>query len=546
MRHLLLGILVVAVASLKLVAAQPPGDAPVVERLDPALDGILSVDARLDVIKQDFFGAAEGPTWVSETGGGYLAFSDMGANRIYKWDPVNRHLSVLHAGAGYTGTDLTRVRALDNGRLMVALLGTNGLDVDLDGRLVFCAHGDRALGRMEVDGTRTILADRFEGKRFNGPNDLVVKSDGSIYFTDLGAPLLGGFANSPDRELDFRGVFRWRSDGAVQLISRDLGNGIAFSSFGLFVDPLESEFNWARAEVTLGFSVSMAVSGISAPMIGRLIDRVGPRRVILIGTPLTAGSYLLLATTGALWQWYVFLAINAVVRQMIFYIPFQVLVARWFHRRRTTAVSILGAGLWLGAVVMVPVIRVVIDAVEWDGAFVFSGVLIAVLFLPIALFIVRDQPPADAEEIQPLPDSDVNARDPDGRADLTVGEAIRTPIFWVITLAMMTFFYAVVGWMVHAIPYYELVGISPGLAAALVAATSAAGIVALLIFGTVVGRLGRVERSGILFGGCLTLSMVILLLGESGAVVLTLFIVFFVNPIVVVTDLIPVAPRFED
>ena len=112
---------------------------------------------------------------------------------------------------------------------MVALLGTNGLDVDLDGRLVFCAHGDRALGRMEADGTRTILADRFEGKRFNGPNDLVVKSDGSIYFTDLGAPLLGGFANSPDRELDFRGVFRWTSDGAVQLISRDLGNGIAFS-----------------------------------------------------------------------------------------------------------------------------------------------------------------------------------------------------------------------------------------------------------------------------------------------------------------------------
>ena len=229
MRHILLGILAAAVVGMKLVAAQPSGGGPVVERLDPALDEILLVDATLDVIKQDYFGAAEGPTWVSETGGGYLAFSDMGADRIYKWDPVARQLSVLHAGAGYTGSDLTRVRALDNGRLMVALLGTNGLDVDLDGRLVFCAHGDRALGRMEADGTRTILADRFEGKRFNGPNDLVVKSDGSIYFTDLGAPLLGGFANSPDRELDFRGVFRWTSDGAVQLISRDLGNGIAFS-----------------------------------------------------------------------------------------------------------------------------------------------------------------------------------------------------------------------------------------------------------------------------------------------------------------------------
>ena len=229
MRHILLGILAVAAASMTLVAAQPSGGGPVVERLDPALDDILSVDATLDIIKQDYFGATEGPTWVPEAGGGYLAFSDMGADRIYAWDPVARQLSVLHAGAGYTGSDLSRVRALDNGRLMVALLGTNGLDVDLDGRLVFAAHGDRALGRMEADGTRTILADRFEGKRFNGPNDVVVKSDGSIYFTDLGAPLLGGFANSPDRELDFRGVFRWMADGAVQLISRDLGNGIAFS-----------------------------------------------------------------------------------------------------------------------------------------------------------------------------------------------------------------------------------------------------------------------------------------------------------------------------
>ncbi len=302
----------------------------------------------------------------------------------------------------------------------------------------------------------------------------------------------------------------------ASVVGMAVANGLAFSSFGLFVDPLESEFNWVRAEVALGFSVSMAVSGISAPLVGRLIDRVGPRRVILI------------ATTGARWQWYAYLAINALVRQMIFYIPFQVLVARWFNRSRTRAVSILGAGLWLGAVVIVPVIRVVIDAVEWDGAFVFSGVLIAALFLPLALFFVRDQPPADSDELQPPSGSDVSTHRVDPGADLTVVEAIRTPTFWFITLAMMTFFYGVVGWMVHAIPYYEFVGISPGLAAALVSVTSAAGIVALLMFGTVIGRLRRVEHSGILFGGCLMLSMIVLLFGENGPVVLTVFIVFFV------------------
>ena len=228
-RRTILGVLVAALMNLGPVEVQPPSDAGAgIERLDPALDAILSVDESIDVVRQDYFGATEGPAWVPE-GSGYLAFSDMASNRIYKWDPVAEELSVLVRDAGFSGGDLTRVRALDNGRLMVALLGTNGLDVDQNGRLVFCAHGDRAIGRFEADGTRTILADRFEGKRFNGPNDLVVKSDGSIYFTDLGAPLLGGFADSPQRELDFRGVFRWMPDGRVQLISRELANGIAFS-----------------------------------------------------------------------------------------------------------------------------------------------------------------------------------------------------------------------------------------------------------------------------------------------------------------------------
>lgn len=225
MKHVLLVVLTVLVMGLQLLESQ----SSVVEQFDPALNELLSIDATLNVIKQDYFGATEGPVWISEANGGYLVFSDMAANKIYKWDPESEQLSVFLNNSGFTGSDVSRVRALNNGRLIVALLGSNGINLDQNGRLVFCAHGDRALVRLETDGTRTILADRFEGKRFNGPNDLVVKSDGSIYFTDLGAPLTGSFTNSPDRELDFRGVFRWKPDGTVQLISRDLANGIVFS-----------------------------------------------------------------------------------------------------------------------------------------------------------------------------------------------------------------------------------------------------------------------------------------------------------------------------
>jgi gluconolactonase len=208
--------------------AQAPGEAAV-ERLDPALDEIFSTDAKLEVIRRDYFGAAEGPTWFKDGHSGYLLFSDMAANRIYKWDPAGGQLSTFLEKSGYSGTNITDVRALDNGRLMVAVLGSNGLAQDLEGRLVFCTHGDRSVVRLEKDGTRTTLADRYENRRLNGPNDLVVKSDGSIYFTDLGAGLKGGAAASPDKELDFQGTFRWRPGGDLQLIAKNGANGIALS-----------------------------------------------------------------------------------------------------------------------------------------------------------------------------------------------------------------------------------------------------------------------------------------------------------------------------
>jgi gluconolactonase len=228
-----IGVMLAAILAAALGLARVQGQAPApgasVERITPALDSIIEANARLEIIRQDFFGANEGPTWFKEGNGGFLLFSDMGANRIYKWDPAARQLSTFLDKSGFSGTDITDVRALDNGRLMVAVLGSNGLAQDKEGRLVFCTHGDRSIVRLEKDGKRTTLADRFEGKRFNGPNDLAVKSDGSIYFTDLGAGLRGGAARSPDKELDFQGTFRWKPDGTVTLIAKNGANGIAFS-----------------------------------------------------------------------------------------------------------------------------------------------------------------------------------------------------------------------------------------------------------------------------------------------------------------------------
>lgn len=187
-----------------------------IERLDPRLDQLIAPDAQIEVLA-DGFDWSEGPAWNRPEG--FLVFSDVPRNTVYQWKP-GQGISVFLKPSGYTGpkTDYSREP------------GSNGLAYDAQNRLILCQHGDRRLARLEKDKTFTTLADRYQGKRFNSPNDLAIKSDGAIYFTDPYYGLPKGAAD-PTRELDFCGVFRLAPDGEVTLLTKEFTrpNGIAFS-----------------------------------------------------------------------------------------------------------------------------------------------------------------------------------------------------------------------------------------------------------------------------------------------------------------------------
>jgi sugar lactone lactonase YvrE len=144
-------------------------------------------------------GLAEGPLWHPA---GYLLLVDVTASRILKWTP---------------GTGMTVVRD-STGR-------ANGLGVTADGTL-YLAQRDRRLSRMAPDGSIALVAERYQGKRLNSPNDVAIRSDGTVYFTD---PTFG--VRPADAELGFKGVFRVLRDGTLQLLASDFNmpNGIAFS-----------------------------------------------------------------------------------------------------------------------------------------------------------------------------------------------------------------------------------------------------------------------------------------------------------------------------
>lgn len=177
-----------------------------IEQFDPALDKIISTSEPIKELASGFggdLGPAEGPVWIKE--GGYLLFSDIHNNRRMKYTP----------GQGVSVFLEPTNRA-------------NGLTRDLQGRVLACEHDTRRVTRRELDGSLTVIAASFQGRRFNRPNDVVVKSDGAIYFTDPGGPAV------PEQwDLTHTGVYRVSPDlGTLTLLVSDfiVPNGLAFST----------------------------------------------------------------------------------------------------------------------------------------------------------------------------------------------------------------------------------------------------------------------------------------------------------------------------
>ena len=191
----------------------PPATRDVVDRLDPRLDALLAGGATVERVA-DGFEFIEGPVWVGGADDGHLLFSDIPGDTVYRWSESE--------GTGVFLNPVFLPELQTNGTG-----GSNGLTMDLEGRLILCEHGNRRVARIEADGSRITLTDRYDGKRLNSPNDIVYHSSGAAFFTD--PPY--GLASPDAGELGYQGVYRLDPDGALTRLTDAMSrpNGIGLS-----------------------------------------------------------------------------------------------------------------------------------------------------------------------------------------------------------------------------------------------------------------------------------------------------------------------------
>lgn len=269
-----------------------------------------------------------------------------------------------------------------------------------------------------------------------------------------------------------------------------LTGGTFFYGFSALFNPIVREFGWSRAAVSFAFSLRTEVGGIAAPVVGFMVDRVGPRRLMVIGVVIVALGFFLLSRTQSLWMFYGSVVVIAIGMSAAAGPVGMVAVAYWFRRRRGRALAFLAVGTGASGV-MVVVLAWLISAFEWRNALVIMAVVQLVVCLPLA-FSIRDRP----EDIGLYPDGELPdpggekeqaaARDLAQSEGLTVRQALGSAAFWRLAVAVSLGNLGAMAIIVHQIPFLTgSVGLSEGAAAALVTGMTLVGVAGRFGFGYV-------------------------------------------------------------
>ena len=264
--------------------------------------------------------------------------------------------------------------------------------------------------------------------------------------------------------------------------------------FGVFIQPIRDELGWSVAAITIGFSIRSFESGLMAPVTGFLVDRVGPRRVAVTGVFIAAGGILLFARAHSLAEYYIASVIISFGQSTGGFTPFSAAVMNWFQRRRAQAMGLLLSGNAAGYL-LAPILAVLITTFGWRETLVAVAFVIVIAGVPLAL-VLRDRPEPygmhpDGIEPEPSSDGAPSAAAVASTSGMGVAEALRTPAFYLLTIAISFGTPTQSAWLVHQVPHLEDVGFSTVVAGLAVGFYGVLQIPGRFLFGWIADTAGR-------------------------------------------------------
>ena len=264
--------------------------------------------------------------------------------------------------------------------------------------------------------------------------------------------------------------------------------GAGFYSFSIFIKPLENEFGWDRAAISLTMSIHFIIGGLTGPFIGKLIQTYGPKKVMTLAAAGSGASFLLVSLTRSLWYYYLIYALLALMLCGIGVVPISSLLANWFDKRRGTAIGAALVGIAAGGFLLAPLLGSITTRFGWKASYIFLGLLVWIVALPIIKFVIK----VDPAEVGFAPDglnrkiSAVKAESrvaENGLAGWPSGAAFRSRTFWCLAASFFLAPMAQLGVLQHQVPLVIDAGVSPATAATALGLTAGVGGLGKLSFG---------------------------------------------------------------
>ncbi len=260
-------------------------------------------------------------------------------------------------------------------------------------------------------------------------------------------------------------------------------------TYGIFFNPMASQFGWDSAVVSSVFSLSIIMEGTFGMIMGKLNDKYGPRIILTVCGLFLGSGYFLMSTVTALWQMYLFYGVFVGIGMGGMVVTILTTISRWFVTRRALMSGIAVSGTGIGSLIMSPLAERIISGYDWRTAYIIMSIIMLIIVVAAAQFLKRD--PAVIGLSAYLKSTAGQIKSKLGNVNFTLSQAVHTRQFWLMLFIL--FFYGYVGYtiVVHVVPHIINQGISPAIAASFIAIFGASGIVSRVLMGAIGDKIGN-------------------------------------------------------